>query len=914
MATTLCAEHALDLDLSALDLTYLSEVAQAELDEAAEAAALAEVAEASAGCSLANAIAGQPVAQFIAALSKCGLADELGLSNAPGGSPRLTIFAPTDAAMHAMPNSILTDPPSLYRMCSAHVCLSDSSNGSGVALQSLQGTVHCAEYPPPGEEIDGAASLPLRVGTASVVGVAAFSHGIVLLLDSALWALHIETEARSEQVWQKAVVPSPQLFAFGLPGAPDAANGTADVELQAQLYHIGTGTILPEEALRGGLAMVDSGRAEGVRGATFRELVIEHKPASAARKKATSVEAQRAQQNAYGLTFALVHRTTRQVLCAVRQPTAVTLRNSYHTLSEGEKAFRREYNSRSKPSNGAPPPPQEAVPIGGSSSNKKARSGGSTMAPLDEASLHLHQRGGGSGCVLSMEEDCASSSASELSTLLPERSASLSANSPSPAQPPAVIDVCPRRGPCSGGTEVWVHGEHLGPGVRVRFGECEAISVQVCSPSLLKCVTSPCAMSGLTERVVQVTLLPPTDASASTEIDTPADVLPLARPVPFVYVAPVNESATHGLSVHSADGVDGGGSMASDGGMSDDTPSLKRRLASILERIDDSLANGGYDEWAGGSTAGFDAAGRCAALPSLHAILDVRDRRGWGVLHHLAAADDGWAPRALAALLERPGCPLDARDADGRSALQHALLQRHVLAAQLLTRAHHRLAPPWTLLWSGLALQKATASSSLGPRIAWSGCNLADAHGEPPRPAAPLPPPAEPLVALLPLPVASEAADAPTAIRAELPAELQAIASTAAADLEVMRSLSEQARSLTAATAAATLPEAIGGMRAHTATGAGALAAATSIKLSLKSEQLLQRLQAVKQSGSGSVKEATDEAGGQLHVAFGSRAMSKQEIAGATGSATGASSHSQEERAERRRRLQRFLSAPAESR
>ena len=648
------AEPALDLDLTALDLTYLSEMAQAELDEAVEAAALAEVAEASAGCSFSDAIAGQPVAQFAATLSKCGLADELGLLHAPIGSPRFTIFAPTDAAMHAMPASILTDRASLYRVCSSHVCLSDSSSGSGVALQSLQGTVHCAEYPPPGEEFGGAVSLPCRVGTASVVSVAAFSHGIVLVLDSALCTLHIETEARSEQVWQKAVVPSPQLLAFGLPGAPDAANGAADVELQAQLYHIGTGTVLPEEALRGGLAVVDSGRVDGVRSATFRELVIEHKPASAARKKATSVEAQRAQQNGYGLTFALVQRTTRQVLCAVRQPTAVTLRNSYHTLSEGEKTFRREYNSRSKPSNGSPPSLQDAVLIGGSAANKKAKSGStpmsSAMATLDEASLHLHQRVDGAGCIVSMEEDCASSSASELSTLLPERSASLSANSPSSAQPPAIIDVCPRRGPCSGGTEVWVHGEHLVPGVRVRFGECEAVSVHVCSPSLLKCLTTPCAMSGLTERLVQVTLLPPVGGDASTGTDPPADALPLAQHVPFVYVATANQSAAHGLSLHSSEGMDAGSSIASSGGMSDDAPSLKRRLASILERMDNSLANGGYDEWADESAAGFNAAERSTARPSLHAILDVRDGHGWGVLHHLVAIGGGWASRALAAV------------------------------------------------------------------------------------------------------------------------------------------------------------------------------------------------------------------------------------------------------------------------
>jgi hypothetical protein len=214
----------------------------------------------------------------------------------------------------------------------------------GAAMHSLQGTVHCTD----GESTidDG---WPARVGHAHVVGAVPFSHGMVLLLDAALWALDLETEARSEQVWQKAVVPAPQVTAYG----PIEA---AEVEFQAQLYHVATGSVLPEEALRGGLVLSAGGGAADVAGgspqhvAVFKDLVIEHKPASAARKKATSIDEQRMQQNAYGLTYTLVHRASRRVLCAVRQPTAVTLRNSYHTLSETEKAFRREYNSRTKPS------------------------------------------------------------------------------------------------------------------------------------------------------------------------------------------------------------------------------------------------------------------------------------------------------------------------------------------------------------------------------------------------------------------------------------------------------------------------------------------------------------------------------------------------------------------------------------
>ena len=382
-----------ELDLSVLDLSYLSEVAQAELDEAVEAAALAEAAEATACCTLFESVIAHKISCFVEALGSCGLTSELRLTQPPSGGPRLIILAPSDAAMQKLPPRMLADRTALYRLCSAHVC----TGGMGAAMHSLQGTVHCTD----GESTidDG---WPARVGHAHVVGAVPFSHGMVLLLDAALWALDLETEARSEQVWQKAVVPAPQVTAYG----PIEA---AEVEFQAQLYHVATGSVLPEEALRGCLVLSAGGGAADVAGgipqlvAVFKDLVIEHKPASAARKKATSIDEQRMQQNAYGLTYTLVHRASRRVLCAVRQPTAVTLRNSYHTLSETEKAFRREYNSRTKPSptggdatvaaaTAAAAAPSTIQVAGGGSVPKKSRGAplmndlGSSVAPSEMVS------------------------------------------------------------------------------------------------------------------------------------------------------------------------------------------------------------------------------------------------------------------------------------------------------------------------------------------------------------------------------------------------------------------------------------------------------------------------------------------------------------------------------------------------
>ena len=225
-------------------------------------------------------------------------------------------------------------------------------------VQSLQGTVHRADY---GAEHCGDRAVGIHearhVGSARVTMVLPFRQGCVLLLDSPLYALQLESQCRPEQVWQKTVVPAPTLSLVGPPQGAHRCDGAvfADIErtleAHAQLVHVPTGVTLPDTALRGGLRRIASRddavvTSRGMRSVRFTELAIEHKPSSCARKRATGAEQQRLQENCYTLAFTLLCPATGRVLGAIRQPGAITLRNSFHTLSETEKAFAAHSTSR----------------------------------------------------------------------------------------------------------------------------------------------------------------------------------------------------------------------------------------------------------------------------------------------------------------------------------------------------------------------------------------------------------------------------------------------------------------------------------------------------------------------------------------------------------------------------------------
>ena len=87
------ADLSLESELSALDLHFLSECAQEELDEAA---VLAEAAAASLSTCFEQAIASQPCRSFADAVSTCGLLTEIpALQDCPDagvGLPRVVVL------------------------------------------------------------------------------------------------------------------------------------------------------------------------------------------------------------------------------------------------------------------------------------------------------------------------------------------------------------------------------------------------------------------------------------------------------------------------------------------------------------------------------------------------------------------------------------------------------------------------------------------------------------------------------------------------------------------------------------------------------------------------------------------------------------------------------------------------------
>ena len=87
----------------------------------------------------------------------------------------------------------------------------------------------------------------------------------------------------------------------------------------------------------------------------FGELVIEQRPASLVRRKGASAEEQRASSNAYMLAFSLYSPQQGCYLSGVQLGTTLELKNSYHTLSESEKVFRRVINPARNPKPKAPP-------------------------------------------------------------------------------------------------------------------------------------------------------------------------------------------------------------------------------------------------------------------------------------------------------------------------------------------------------------------------------------------------------------------------------------------------------------------------------------------------------------------------------------------------------------------------------
>ena len=247
--------------------------------------------------------------RLVAELSAAGLFAELPALNGPSLT-KLTVLAPSDRAMNALPESLSHDCEAMRQLLTSHLCSGGMPAGSpfcdsGYAY-SLGGMAHAVDH--------GAGGAIERIGSACVVGAPLpFEGGQLLVLDSLLLSLVPLSESRPEQVWRKRVQPAPEIAIFPSP-PPELL-----LEVHAKLIHRATGNAIPD-GLRGHVRPLVTGSAGGDT-ALFNDLVITHQPSSAAvKKKVCTVEQHRMASN----TCALAPSRTAALVrpCSHRSPLA----------------------------------------------------------------------------------------------------------------------------------------------------------------------------------------------------------------------------------------------------------------------------------------------------------------------------------------------------------------------------------------------------------------------------------------------------------------------------------------------------------------------------------------------------------------------------------------------------------------
>ena len=292
---------------------------------------------------------------FVEAMRACGLLDEILASPSHAEEPiGLTLLAPPDVALTALPEEVRRDDAAMRALLRAHVCigvhtteaLRSGGDGSGerTLLHTLGGQAHCVTLLGPCMRVANA-----RVERADV----GFSGGVLQLLDGLLWALvPLGEGVRAEQVRGKKVLPSPEVMLLGAPEhaklevhallvhwrmdpdpnlnfnpnpnpnpnpspSPNPNPNSYPYQVHALLVHRATGQLMAD-GLRGHV------RPVGPRGAAvrFAELVIEQKPSSLVRKKGGSVEEQRVRVYVHGCTCTCTRARTCACTCTCKHSCA----------------------------------------------------------------------------------------------------------------------------------------------------------------------------------------------------------------------------------------------------------------------------------------------------------------------------------------------------------------------------------------------------------------------------------------------------------------------------------------------------------------------------------------------------------------------------------------------------------------
>ncbi len=388
-----------------------------------------------------------------------------------------TLFAPHDLAFTTMPQHLLDDPLALRELLEAHIVI-DSSAEHGA--ESADAAAWHSFTPPTlgghryALETAGTDGTVTRVGLACTLSAGvAFRGGVILPIDAVLVALVHRRSSRPEQVWMKHLKPAPELELVGFSG-PGVL-----LEVRAHLVERASGQIV-DDALRGDRLPVDCLH----RTARFQDLHIEAKPTPRARKR--EVDASAVDANSFLLAFTLCTPQGLHPICSLTRTLPLELRNSFHSLSEAEKAARRVENAprlRREPSN------SEQMHV--------AQGPPSRPVAADDANPPAHRNVSSTGAEASPAKSAVSTPlAAEWRTLVERARCWLKGDGGQRSRllaspPPVLYDISATSGGIDGGTTVWLHGAFFSPHTRVYFGEMYAPEIECCSTQLLKCVAPP---------------------------------------------------------------------------------------------------------------------------------------------------------------------------------------------------------------------------------------------------------------------------------------------------------------------------------------------------------------------------------------------------------------------------------------
>ncbi len=422
----------------------------------------------------------------------------------------VTIFAPVDAAFDD-PRTMLPDDKTVLReLLCIHMTLGELSHVQLLVTRSIttigQQTHHV--------DVSADEKQVMQVGSASIVATDIAlpdGKGIVHVIDSVQCYIRLLVSCRYEQVWNKTVRPPPSVGLIG-------GMRTHTDELHAILIRCDSWQ--PRlDGLRGsivGLGGTGSERSHrnysgGI--VTFSDLLILEKPPDMPKKRKRLANGERAaddvRDQTAGLTkFRLMYSLFRRHAAVgpgdppsdpqsfgtaagrhvsfLMSPDDILIRNSFHMLTEGEKAARRaEYrqSSDNPPVRSQRLPkervhePQSVVAVPQETRPTKPPE---VLVP-DVSNSHLR-----------------ATALPRLSSLSPGVIGSLSPLAAAAAQnlPLALPEeLSAVRGPSGGGTSVWVRGRSFLPTLQVQVDGVAAHGVRVHSESLALFSTPPAAGS-----------------------------------------------------------------------------------------------------------------------------------------------------------------------------------------------------------------------------------------------------------------------------------------------------------------------------------------------------------------------------------------------------------------------------------